>query len=507
MLRHITFLLILSSTLFAKEISDANRRALFMSLDPKSVKEHFAFYRLFEETPEGRRALREAWSLLTHESPQNLDLPTLSPELVEELIHLVNKPPGNSCPLLAKSDLLTIEELGKGLKNRTLRGHSCQTEAEYLPLPTEEIDLARALLLSQSGDDLQMTRTYEALFDLMAIQVQARLPKNPTPRQIIDALSQFIFDEMHYRFPPLSSFTEDIDLYTFIPSVIDSRRGVCLGVSILYLCLSQRLGLPLKIVTPPGHIFVRYEDETQVINIETTARGIDIPDEHYLSLNTKALEMRQMKEVVGMAYMNQAALFWSNKNFEKAVETYLQALKTMPGDPLLTEFLAYNYLFLDETDKGKELLEQIKDFTPDHQVVRSKLAQEYLEGLCDEEAILAIFTSVDKDRASIEKKRAEIEESLERFPQFASGWFHLAVTHLQLHRYHEALEALMRAHELDKEDPTTEYYLAALYTERLDLPKAWHHYRIASKLTEAAGHHPRALRELKAALLTSLVND
>ena len=77
-----------------------------------------------------------------------------------------------------------------------------------------------------------------------------------------------------FRFPPHSLYAKDIDVYTFLPSVLDSRRGVCLGVSILYLCLAQRLDLPLEAMTPPGHIYVRYGED---LNIETTARGIDVP--------------------------------------------------------------------------------------------------------------------------------------------------------------------------------------------------------------------------------------
>ena len=98
---------------------------------------------------------------------------------------------------------------------------------------------------------------------------------------------------MRFRFPPHSLHAKDIDIYTFLPSVLDGRRGVCLGVSILYLCLAQRLGLDLEIITPPGHIYVRYQSpEGEMINIETTARGIDIPSERYLGMETRKLQTK-----------------------------------------------------------------------------------------------------------------------------------------------------------------------------------------------------------------------
>src|SRR5207237_2545338 len=94
-------------------------------------------------------------------------------------------------------------------------------------------------------------QSYEANLDLMALQLRARLGDKTDPLSMIRAMNDYIFSEMHFRFPPQSLFAKEIDVYTFLPSVIDQRRGVCLGVSILYLCLAQRLGLSLEAITPP----------------------------------------------------------------------------------------------------------------------------------------------------------------------------------------------------------------------------------------------------------------
>ena len=84
-------------------------------------------------------------------------------------------------------------------------------------MPSEEIDLGRALILSQMGEQaIEVVLSYEAVFDLMALQILARL-KDKSPKTIIGAMNRFIFDEMHYRFPPQSLFMDDIDLYTFLP--------------------------------------------------------------------------------------------------------------------------------------------------------------------------------------------------------------------------------------------------------------------------------------------------
>lgn len=505
MKRLVLFLMLLIVPLNGIEVPASKRRTLLSSLDPTSIPQHLAYWRLFKGTNEATRALQEAWKLLQRaDSSDPVVQLDLSTPAIDELIYLVNRPPDTNSFTLSEIELDLINELAAPLKNRQLKGNKCTTEEEILALPTKEIDLARALLISQTEGDLEKTRSYEAIFDLMALQVIAKLPHNPSPKEVVDTLNDFIFREMHFRFPPHSTFAEEIDLYTFIPSVVDSRRGVCLGVSILYLCLAQRIGIDLQIITPPGHIFVRYEDGDQVINIETTARGIHIPDEDYLSMDTKALQKREMKEVVGMAHMNHAALFWQQDEYEKAIKTYLIAQKYMPDDPLIKEFLAYNYLFVGENDRAFSLLQEIADETLPHQVKGHSIAKEILQNRCDKEGILAIYRSVDEQRSSLEKKLHEIESSLEKFPNFASGWFHLGVTWLQLHRNREGLEAFEKFHALDPTDPTAEYYLSLLYLERLNLPKAWQHYRIAAKIVADKQHHPKALKELRASLLTTL---
>src|SRR5205807_1806234 len=98
-----------------------------------------------------------------------------------------------------------------------------------------------------------------------------------------------------------------------------SRQGVCLGVSILYLCLAQRLDLDLEIITPPGHIYLRYPGKEQMINIETTARGINLPSDTYLGINTRKLEKRTLKEVIGMAFFNQASVYWEKGDYATTV--------------------------------------------------------------------------------------------------------------------------------------------------------------------------------------------
>jgi len=495
--------LVLTTNLFAGDIpirKGGSLQSLYTSLDPTSVAQHFAFYELYPDTPLGKTALRHAWDLLHgNQNPEILPSIDLHP-----IITFVNRlPDPQNAPLLPEEQLQTIEKLGSRLKNRSLQGFGLWDFKLLKSLPPHEIDLARALFLSEmqegSAEAQLKVRSYEAHIDLMALQILARLSEHPAPKEKIRAINDYIFGEMRFRFPPHSLYAKDIDVYTLLPSVLDGRRGVCLGVSILYLCLAQRLDLPLEAITPPGHIYVRYADpQTQeLINIETTARGIDMPSEIYLGMDTLKLPKRNLREVIGLAFMNQASVGWHRKDFLTTIKLYEQAKEFMPDDYLLNMFLGYNYLFAGRIQEGTDLLKKIQGHHPDHMISEDNVSEDYLAGKMDPDAILAIYSQIDEKRSSILEKQQTLEEVVRKFPEFRQGILHLAVTHLQLGREKEALPLLEQYIALDPNDPTVNYYLSAIYFQRFNYVNAWKYLCQAEKIVFSKNHHPRALKELR----------
>lgn len=480
-------------------------KVIFNSIDPHSVPKHLAFYQLYPDSPEGMKALRHVWNLLSPFSKKNYsagrELPQLIP--VDILVSLIQKNSEQTQVLLQDSELWAMEELARFLPNRKLEGYYVTSEEEVLALSNEEVDLARGLFLSQFKDDpdaKRKIRSYEAMLDLMALQILSKIPLSAPPKVKISALNSLIFEEMGFRFPPHSLFAKDIDLYTFLPSVLDSRKGVCLGVSILYLCLAQRLDLNLELITPPGHIYVRYNNGKSVINIETTARGIDLKDEVYLGVGTKSLQQRTIKEVIGLTHFNHASLYWQQNNPEKAIESYKRAEVYIPHDMLLKELLAYNYLLSGEQEKAFLLLEEVKDHIPDYALCKETLAEDLLKGNADASCIKALFMNIDENRNSILKKKETLEECLQKFPDFRSGYFALAATWLQLHRIGEALPLLRKYHMIKQDDPTACYYLSMINAQRYNYNEAWDYLKKAEEISIKQNHFPKALKEARKSL-------
>lgn len=497
------FCLVFAANLAAREVTPAKIRTLYNSLDPNSVSEYLALYQLYPHTTEGKQALHDAWGLLNKNGslPKRYisSLPNIS-SAIQALVALINKEPNEETPRLSQDELLMVNKLCSHLGNRKLKGYHVTTEKEVTELNPQEIDLARGLFLSQLGESseaISQLQSYEALIDLMALQILSQLPSDANHEQIIRTINHFVFTEMGFRFPPHSLYAKDIDIYTFLPSVLDSRRGVCLGVSILYLCLAQRLNLALEMITPPGHIYVRYHQGDKIINIETTARGIHIDCEEYLSIDTRKLQQRDLKEVIGFAHVNQASVYLQEQEYEKSLSAYLKALPFLKDDELLKELMGFNYLFVNKSDQGIQLLNEIKDDLPDFAVSKDTMAEDYLTGNVDADGIKVIFMRVDETRASIIKKRDALQLTIQKYPRFRAGILNLATTWLQLHREGEALEILEKYDEIDPNDPTANYYMAVLYAERMHYNKAWQHLKQTEKIAFSREHHPKALQKLR----------
>lgn len=457
--------------------------ALFNSLDPKSISQTLAFY---EVHPEHRPALQRAYSLLNTNIERDV-------QTVAYALHSASEN-------LSEHDIEVIERLAKSLPNRKLKGYLASSEEEVINLKEEEIDLGVALILSQVKDASRLqVRKFSAMLDLMALEILARLPREASQYDKIQEMNRFIFEQKHFRFPPQSIYAEKIDKYTFLPYIMDNHLGVCLGVTTIYLSIAQRVDLKLEIITPPGHIYVRHRDVDKIINIETTARGINVPSEAYMSINTTKLQERTIREVIGMTHVNQASVYLHSKQYDRAVASYEKALPYMLEDPLLKELLGYSYLFVGRMDEGKILLEES---VCNENLVKQGIAEDYLNGVVGLDGIEAIFSKVDETRDSILSKQGELQEIMKKYPCFREGLNQLAITWMQLNRSKEAIDVLEKYNALDSSNPVISYYLAALYEERHDFKNSWLYLKHAEDIFKKHSLSYKVLRDLRKSLIS-----
>ena len=178
--------------------------------------------------------------------------------------------------------LWTLEAFGRErLANEDLSGLYARSIEQVLRLEPEEVDLATAaLIISEQWSDMVHGRRYLSQLDDMAYEILERLEdeKLLESYKAIAVINKYLFEELGFESISEASNPNDLFLHT----VLDKRRGYCLSLSILYLSLGERLGLPLYGVVVPGHFFVRYDDGQVRFNIETTGKGGYASDEHYI---------------------------------------------------------------------------------------------------------------------------------------------------------------------------------------------------------------------------------
>jgi regulator of sirC expression with transglutaminase-like and TPR domain len=117
------------------------------------------------------------------------------------------------------------------------------------------IDLARAcLVIAQDAYPRLDIERYLGEIERMAIRLRGRLAQGAAAEERVIALNQFLFDDLGYRgnaaayYDPRNSYLNE---------VIDRRTGIPITLSILYMELGRRAGLPLEGISFPGHFLVR----------------------------------------------------------------------------------------------------------------------------------------------------------------------------------------------------------------------------------------------------------
>lgn len=133
------------------------------------------------------------------------------------------------------------------------------------------IDLARACLLiaedAYPGLDVEK---YVTELERLALRLRACLSQSAGAAEKVIALNQFLFDELGY-----SGNAEDYydPRNSYLNEVIDRRTGVPLTLSVVYMELGRRIGLPLEGVSFPGHFLVRMKVRGGMLVLDPFAGG------------------------------------------------------------------------------------------------------------------------------------------------------------------------------------------------------------------------------------------
>ncbi|MHC4742054.1 MAG: tetratricopeptide repeat protein [Planctomycetota bacterium] len=343
---------------------------------------------------------------------------------------------------------------GEELANAGKNGLYARSLEQVLRLRPEEVDLGTAaLIVSEGWSDLVHGRRHLQTLDDMAIEIRNRLQdeKLNANYRAIPIINDYLFTELNYK--PLKEADDPNDL--FLHTVLDKGRGYCLSLSVMYLSIGERLGLPLHGVVVPGHFFVRYDDGRVRFNIETTSKGAVATDEHYMKKFKVPEENHGSIYMINLNKIQTLGCFFNNLglSYNKIgnIESELLALtRAVEINPTLSEA---------RTNLGNVFVRQ----------------KEYGAAIREYEAALAINPNNAKTHNNLGNAYSgrewmnyaisEYRRALELEPKFTDACRNLAIAYAKQKNYLQAVSQLKKAIQLEPKNAETYLLLGDVYGE------------------------------------------
>ena len=216
----------------------------------------------------------------------------------------------------------------------------------------EEIELAKAALLfaKEEYPDLDID-VYLRKLDLMAEEIKSRVGHNTSPYFLITEINNYLFKEEGFRgnendyYDPKNSFLNDM---------LDRKTGIPITLSVLYMEIANRLGLPLLGVGFPGHFVVKYSGLGEEILIDPFNKGRilsfkdckEIIDRIYgsrMQFQSEFLQPVTKKQILSRMLHNLKGIYLNSKNYIKALSVVdmILLVDTLAMDELRDRGLLY----------------------------------------------------------------------------------------------------------------------------------------------------------------------
>lgn len=183
---------------------------------------------------------------------------------------------------------------------------------------------------------------YHSAINKMVAEAKQVVSRSTNPDYRIRALNTYLFQTKKFNYDFDDPLGENIE-NRLLPGLLDTKKGNCVSLPLLYVIIGQKLGFPVYAVNAPDHLFVRYVDQSlKQQNIETTNGGGHGPNSQYkrdLKISPKAiqrgayLKTLSNKELLG-ELLAQNAVYWGRQGNNKKALAYAKvAIKLNPFAP------------------------------------------------------------------------------------------------------------------------------------------------------------------------------
>ncbi|MEE3327387.1 MAG: tetratricopeptide repeat protein, partial [Myxococcota bacterium] len=198
---------------------------------------------------------------------------------------------------------------------------------ELISRPEHEIPLAEAALWisAEARPDVDVEHWLHEM-DQMASRIAPRLQGAESPLRRVEILNQCLFEQEGFC-GNQADYANPAN--SFLDAVLETRKGIPITLSIVYLEIAKRLEIPATGVGFPGHFLVKVEaNETQIIVDPFFGRILNRDDCEDLlrkvagedaALTPPMLEATPHREILQRVLRNLKLVYLREKKFENAL--------------------------------------------------------------------------------------------------------------------------------------------------------------------------------------------
>ncbi|ODS30702.1 MAG: O-linked GlcNAc transferase [Candidatus Scalindua rubra] len=398
---------------------------------------------------------------------------------------------------IGKSPVLQGRDIrgSQNIPNSNVRYSDDKLFQDLMQVDDESLDIAKMSLLIAKEECTEIKiGDYVECIDWYARMIKTRILNNNKKESIVKIMNEFLFNEIGFTYVQTGNLE---DLY--LNNVIDRRKGNCVGMSILYLSVAERLRLPLFGVNVPEHIFIRYDDGETRINIETGHEGMSLPDSFYITHSIERFDKESVKngcylrnltkkEVVSNVFLNRSKIRRENGNLKEALDDCNKAILLSPRNPgaYCNRGVIYEKMGMISQAIGN----YSRAISLNHEYasayynrgsaygVEGKLKKS-IEDFDKAIAINPGFTLSYYNRAIAYKKIGQVEKAIQDYdkvididPDFAQAYCNRGVAFAETGRFDSAINDFNEAIEIDPELGDAYFARGILFADTKKLKKA-----------------------------------
>jgi tetratricopeptide (TPR) repeat protein len=285
--------------------------------------------------------------------------------------------------------------------------------------------------------------------DRLAERLRPEVSRASDEGQVVDAFRRILLVEEGFSYDKSPSDPGNYLLET----VLARKKGNCLGLSMLYLSLADRLGVSFRGVYVPAHCFVRYVGETIRRNVEFADGGASWEDERYrrefrIRPGRPYLRSLAPTEMVGVFLKTLGAGYSRKGREEDALRLYDEAERLYPGLPDAYYNAGVSLQKMSRSDEAEGKYLRALDLDPEMAAARDNLS-----------ILLA-------GEGRYEEAIAEARRAVELEPWNASTRGNLAAAYCGCGRLDEGIREYRAAMEIDPRNRKLQSGLERAYISR-----------------------------------------